>query len=129
MEHSGYSTTKEDADIAAPTKAKPNHDDVAKALKDNTKCAMDATRRTFLKDKMESSKSLVISKIMEHVMNNLFITKLGPKTPPKTPLPTTTCSSHHKTRILPIIQPCYHNNGKEEPLPSWLNRCEQFFRG
>jgi len=123
MEHSGYSTTKEDADVAAPAKAKPNHNDIAKALEDNTKYAMDATRRTFLKDKMESSKSLVISKIVEHVMNNLFITKPRPEVPTKMPLPTTTSSSHHKTRILPIIQPYYHNNGKEEPLP-WLNHCE-----
>lgn len=36
MEHSGYSTTKEDANVVALAKAKPDHSGIAKALKDKS---------------------------------------------------------------------------------------------
>lgn len=103
MEHGGHSATKEDTDAAAAAKAKQECNDVAKALEEDTKRVMEATGRTFLKEKMESSKTLGIPEIMEQVINNLF-------TQPEPKAPQRRCCHHHYCTPPPIQDPSRSSN-------------------
>lgn len=86
MEHRGLTSNKEDAHTTAAAKAKVERNAIAEDHED-TKHAMEAVRRAFLKENMESSKSSAIPEIVEQVTNNLFVTPLEPKALPKKLLP------------------------------------------
>lgn len=58
--------SKEDADALVTARAKLEREAVTKDLKPKTKRAMEIIGRTFLKEKMEGSKSSGILEIVDH---------------------------------------------------------------
>lgn len=106
------------------------HDTTAKDPEEETKHAMEIAGAPSLRRRWRAPKSLWIPEIVEQVTNYMFVA-----TPElATYGAAASAASSPNNRILLVLQPRYLKlsfpiyDGKEDPL-SWLNYCEQFFRG
>lgn len=115
-------------------KAKMEREPATKVHDVETKRAMEAAGRAFLKEKNKMSPSSGIPELVEEVMNKLFVTEVDREVPPKAPVPPPHPNPLTALRSFSVLQPRIHKlsfptfDSKEDPLP-WLNHCKQIFRG